>query len=102
MSFVIDANIAIGKSSHTLFYMPVIDNDKSDTLCDIAYQVARILKSKKFRNKLAMTSRKHPYIVELIKPHKEIDNLIRQRNMSLEDFIVKERYKHDIMPDSCS
>ena len=49
-----------------------------------------------------MTSRKHPYIVELIKPHKEIDNLIRQRNMSLEDFIVKERYKHDIMPDSCS
>ena len=102
MSFVIDANIAIGKSSHTLFYMPVIDNDKSDILCDITYQVARILKSKKFRNKLAMTSRKHPYIVELIKPHKEIDKLIRQRNMSLEDFIVKERYNHDIMPNSCS
>jgi len=102
MSFVIDANISIDKSSYSLFYMTGVDSEKADILCDIAYQVTKILNSKRFRNTLAMTSYKYPHIVKLTKEHKDIDKLVKQRNMSLEDFIVKERYNHDIMPNSCS
>jgi hypothetical protein len=100
-AFTIDTlvNIKYSPLKHTfynknMFYMPAVDSEKCDIACDIAYQLIKVFKSKKFRNKLASTSRKYSLNVKFSKRHEELNKLIKERKLSLENFIVRGRYEY--------
>ncbi len=94
-AFTIDTHVNMKYSPYkNMFYMPAVDSDKCNAVCDIAYQLIKAFKSKKFRNKLASTSRKYSLNTKFSKRHEELNKIIKERKLSLEDFIVRGRYEY--------